>query len=268
MNICSIKYAQINFNKEALDQMHLTHHHQIAKLLGRNAYLVYSLLCLAEMDGIAPVGRRWLVENMAGPISPSTVTLALRVLTSEEIHLATRVAGGWRLSGQAFQPPLAQQRLEKDSESTKYSDNTKYPDSTKNSQNTNGGGGVESKFALSTITPPPPPINLRGKKVPGNTKAPDKTKPPNFLACMDTLREYCVVGRKAEQIAELEWVTPEYIRAHMEQTRQEGDELKSPVGLAVYRIQEGAPLPKKRVRRDEDDRSRYITGKYADIIQH
>jgi hypothetical protein len=281
--------------------MQLTHPHELPRLLGRNAtVVVYVLLCLAEMEHIAPVGREWLVDNMPGPVSPYTITQALRVLTSAEVQLVVRVAGGWRVAGKAFQLPFLYPLPEDASENPldsqdpedrehpfeedeavisptpcavpvaahrreRVSGNPKDSESPKDSGKPFVVVDVESESVLSTITTT---INNMEKKASASLKVAESPNEPRFRACLEILREYEVIGRKARQIAELEWVTPEYIRAHMEQVQREQDRWENPTGMALYRIQEHAPLPGKWVRRDADDRSRYISGKYADIIKH
>jgi len=58
------------------------------------------------------------------------------------------------------------------------------------------------------------------------------------------------------RLARLEHVTPELIRAHCE---------GKPPGQAIYRIEHNWPVEKKE---DGDDRKKYISGEYADFIEH
>jgi hypothetical protein len=59
------------------------------------------------------------------------------------------------------------------------------------------------------------------------------------------------------RLARLEHVTPDLIRAHCE---------GKPPGQAIYRIEHNWPVP--QVEGDEDDRKKYISGEYADFIEH
>jgi len=43
--------------------------------------------------------------------------------------------------------------------------------------------------------------------------------------------------------------------------------LRDPVAFAVKMLRDGEPVPERR-KRPQDDRQRYITGKYADLIEH
>jgi hypothetical protein len=83
----------------------------------------------------------------------------------------------------------------------------------------------------------------------------------NFTANIRSLNRHGIMGRKAQNIAELEWVTPEYIDAHVEQVRRDRQRL----GLAICRMESGDPAPENQ---PADDRYGYISGKYADHIQH
>lgn len=252
--------------------MQITSPHELPRLLGRNTYIVYSLLCFAELEQLAPVGRQWLIDNMPGPASPNTVTQALHQLTSPECQYAVRVRGGWRLARDAFQLPLEYLLPAKDPESTKDSQNPLYSESPKDSPRASAAAAGNSGPALPTITTS---TTTRGEKDSESPKDSDDTKYPQstnsarFRACIEALREYEVLGRKARELAQLEWVTPEYIRAHMQHAEEEQDRWESPVGMAVYRIQGHAPVPKERGRsRDEEDRRKYIRGPYAEFIEH
>jgi len=48
-----------------------------------------------------------------------------------------------------------------------------------------------------------------------------------------------IFGKKAEKLAGLDWVTPEYIHAHVAQVKRDGQRL----GLAIRRIEDGDPAP-------------------------
>lgn len=61
------------------------------------------------------------------------------------------------------------------------------------------------------------------------------------------------------RLAGLEHVTPELIRGHCE---------GKPAGQAIYRIEHNWPVPQAEKKRDEDDRKRYISGEFADFIEH
>lgn len=74
-----------------------------------------------------------------------------------------------------------------------------------------------------------------------------------------TLHSRGIMGKKADKIARLDWVTPDYINAHVDRVTDDGDRL----GLAIRRIEDGDPAPE-----DRNDRRRYITGKYADHIEY
>lgn len=75
---------------------------------------------------------------------------------------------------------------------------------------------------------------------------------------LKTLHARGIMGKKADKIARLDWVTPDYINAHVDQVLDDGDRL----GLAICRMEDGDPAPET----EADERAKYVTGKYADHI--
>jgi hypothetical protein len=73
-----------------------------------------------------------------------------------------------------------------------------------------------------------------------------------YEAALEALFAHNIRGRKAEKLAALEWVTPEYVHAHVAQVKREHQKL----GLAIVRMEAGEePAP------DPDDAAtarRYI----------
>jgi len=62
------------------------------------------------------------------------------------------------------------------------------------------------------------------------------------------------------RLAGLEHVNPEMIRAHCE---------GKPPGQAIYRIEHNWPVPQAEEKKsDEDERRKYISGEYAEFIEH
>jgi hypothetical protein len=68
----------------------------------------------------------------------------------------------------------------------------------------------------------------------------------------------------ASRLAGLGWVTPDYIRAHLEKGRENQDDL----ALVIHRMKSHDPAPEGYEDRDMDERRRYISGRYAEFIQH
>jgi hypothetical protein len=85
----------------------------------------------------------------------------------------------------------------------------------------------------------------------------------NFTSNLETLHAHGIMGKKAETIAALKWVTPDYIAAHVAKVKLDGQRL----GLAIHRMEMGDPKPES-----EDDTTsswnKYLGGKYADHIDH
>jgi len=89
--------------------------------------------------------------------------------------------------------------------------------------------------------------------------------------CYKTALAAGIWDQKAQELAELPHVTPELINYHIGKVLAEGKEIP----LAIYRINFDKSSKKPRVRKPPEqrsqgweDRQRYVTGKYADWINH
>ncbi len=106
------------------------------------------------------------------------------------------------------------------------------------------------------------------------TAAVVQERTPNFDARafaenLEALHAAGVRGKVAEQLARLAYVTPAYVRAHAVKVARDGDT----VGLLVTRIRDGDPAPVHAknclcVDCDRERRRRYVTGEYAEFIEH
>jgi biotin operon repressor len=83
----------------------------------------------------------------------------------------------------------------------------------------------------------------------------------NSDSIINELRKAKIFEPTASQLAELSWVTLEYIRAHIDQARRDG----VPTGLLVHRIRSGDDMPE---RQSSSNPRRYIEGEYASLIAH
>lgn len=81
-----------------------------------------------------------------------------------------------------------------------------------------------------------------------------------YAANLQALHRSGIRGKKADTLSRLEWVTPEYVTAHVEKVRDDGGRL----GLAICRIEDGDPMPEPA----KTARDKYIGGKYAEFISH
>lgn len=78
---------------------------------------------------------------------------------------------------------------------------------------------------------------------------PSQPEDPAFLAALGALHDAGIVDPAARRLARLLHVTPEYVRAHVEQANAE----RRPLGTAVYRMEHGWPMPvEKRLPTVED----------------
>jgi biotin operon repressor len=73
-----------------------------------------------------------------------------------------------------------------------------------------------------------------------NPKTSDSGGGENFRACLVVLADCGIHGKKARTLAALDWVTPEYIRAHWD--RVQGEMWDNPAGMMIYRIEGEMPI--------------------------
>jgi len=79
------------------------------------------------------------------------------------------------------------------------------------------------------------------------TQVSEKRTPAERNALNAVLNEFHIVGKKRAQLIECEWVTAEYVRAHVDHAQSE-NHWDQPVGMAITRMLECASVPQKRVK--------------------
>jgi hypothetical protein len=72
------------------------------------------------------------------------------------------------------------------------------------------------------------------------------------LASLEALAELKIYGATARQVAELEWVDPDYIRAHVEAAK-ENPRIHNPKGFALTQMLEHVPAPERVVEAVEQE---------------
>jgi len=163
--------------------------------------------------------------------------LAAPVLSSQET---------WHLTSKGFQLPLPINQL------------------------VTAGENFASEEEISPLRTTTTAVNLNSdlrnssssNSAPGeNFSSPVQEPLPDHVAeNLATLHSSGIMGKKANLLARLDWVTPDYINAHVDQVLEEGNRL----GLAIRRMEDGDPAPESPV----EDRRKYISGKYADHIDY
>jgi hypothetical protein len=76
------------------------------------------------------------------------------------------------------------------------------------------------------------------------TQSPENPDSTLFLANLAACKECHIIGGTGKEIAALEWVTPEYIKAIVQQA--EGEQWDNPLGMAIHRMREGVLAPEVR----------------------
>jgi len=194
--------------------------HDTVRMLGVHGLCVYMLMRCAEAEELVPITHQWIFDHMPGKTSVNTVTAELRRLTSDERQIAIRVKGGWRLNLEnAFQLPLEyllenQNLSERDSGATTTTTIE------------------ERKQDKSVVVVKDTRISQREILV--NYETPGVTFEGNLKACRE-----CHIGHPtASAIAAMPWVSPDFIKAHVESLYA-----SDVIGLAIRRI-EGNELPR------------------------
>jgi len=72
-----------------------------------------------------------------------------------------------------------------------------------------------------------------------NNKSQNPKKPDSEIR--SALRAAGIIGRKAALLSACDWITPEYIQAHIRQAQSEGWD--NPAGMAIYRMESNLPAP-------------------------
>ena len=192
--------------------------HQLVRMLGLKCFAVYALMQWAEIEGLVPITRNWLIDNMPYATSPSTITDALRFLTNDDKQFAVKVKGGWRLAT-GFQPALPYNEMSSERTRVLLDDD------------------------VIDITPRVPSITSltsSGKQM-SSERTFDKTSPED-KARQAALREAGIGRLSWPDLLACEWVTVEYIQAHAEQIKSESDRWDNPVGMMITRMKnEQAP---------------------------
>ena len=130
-------------------------------------------------------------------------------------------------------------------------------------------GTIQEKFSLSPVTTTTILTSSdqlssssssmqRGEKFSSPSDGPGSDT--RIAANLTALHQAGIRGKKADTLARLEWVTPEYIEAHVEKVKEEFQRL----GLAICRMESGDPIPE----RPQTLANRYIGGKYGEFIEH
>jgi hypothetical protein len=203
-------------------------------------FLVCYLIACAARKGLSPVSRKWILERFPRPVSPNTITKALRELTSS-YGFAVRVKGGWKLSPAASRSPLISRLLEK------HSGDAKRSGSARNVPVVVAGPLINDPSTITTTTLTTEPKALARRA--------------DLLA---VLHECGIWGAKAEKIALLQDITPDDIRAHMQAALKAGRD--NPQGFVIRLMESGAPAP--RPRDPDEDRKKYVRGPLAGYIHH
>lgn len=86
-----------------------------------------------------------------------------------------------------------------------------------------------------------------------------------WTALCGVLKEYMIIGKKREQLIACEWVTADYVRAHVEFAQNERI-WDQPIGMAITRMLEQLDAPENIATKQNDNASKYDGGSFKDLI--
>jgi len=176
-----------------------------------------------------PVSNEWICR-MSG-YTDKPVAQALKLLSDPEYQIARRSRGGWVLSS-GFQLILGNDESRKNSVPT-------------------------------TTTLINKDINQDLKAVVVSRKNSDSEEDERYLANFQACVQNGIHEPSASVISNFEHVSPEFIKAHVDAIRGKKGET---IGLAITRIKNNEqPVAKET---DQSQRTKYVTGTYADFIEH
>lgn len=183
-----------------------------------------------------PVGAEYLCR--ATRYSDKPVSQALEYLRELGIACQTGRNNSWQLAGEYSQLPLGYFELLEDGEN-------------------NSSRKISDSNATTTT------LNTQKKKSLEKSSSSSKSsRKISDSTLYNLLREAGIGEPKRSRLCELEWVTVDYARAHIERAKQTGDD----IGLLIWRMEQHDPAPEEQD--DPNDYQRYIKSAFADFIEH
>ena len=170
-----------------------------------------------------PVGNQWLTRVTG--YSDKPISEAMKTLKEFGLVVTNGRYDSWRLADNNFQLPFSIEGTRNNSDSQPTTTTAYIEESNENEQ----------------------------KKKKGTRN--------NSDSIIFELRKAKIYEPTASELAGLNWVTLEYIRAHVQRAISDN----TPTGLLVHRIRSGDDAPETIKR---NNRRRYIEGEYKDMIAH
>lgn len=125
---------------------------------------------------------------------------------------------------------------------------------------------AESNEKVSTITATTTTTD-RSTPIKSDSQSEEDEKTFAFKENIATFRELKIVGRRPQKVAALEWVTPDYIRAHVAAARDKPG-IDNPEGFALTRMEDQAPMPEKELTSRHAETTKYTGGAFAELLEH
>ena len=179
-----------------------------------------------------PVTNDWLIQHSG--YTDKTVAQAVNLLSSPEYGLISREELGWMPIGETLMIFSVSE------------------------------GG--RNFSDSTTTILKDSISLPKEEKKKSRNFSDPQEPDQFQAVWKELARASVFkNNRTIELVRREYMTPEYVRAHVDAMRKRRKGGSQWAGVLVKMLEAHEPIPESV---SGDDPSRYVSGAYADFIEH
>lgn len=195
-----------------------------------------------------PVAAKWL-SSITG-YSPHSITSALVFLEELQLVSSDTRRSNWRLTNGVRQLPLSMNSLDNVSDRE-----NRDPEATTTALSLNSKKNLQKAEAAA--------FNVSDRE----NRDPDRENRDPILRdeLLNLLRDAGIGEPTASNLCKMDHITFEYADAHISQANKNND----PVALLIHRMRSNDPQPPKYIEPGSDeDRMRYVTGKFADYIDN
>lgn len=200
-------------------------------------------MLIARVEGLLPVGEKWLIT--ASGYSQNKVREGLAYLAGRGLIIRGGRYEGWNLSSGAYQLPLTLSleilpgAAELEAETGESQSDSRDATTTATTLRVKGGGTEEAAAEKNTRE------SQFDSPAESDEEEGEGLSPEQERENLRALREVGIMGTMAARLAKLARLTPEYIQAHARQAEREG----KPIQILICRLRDGDLLPEERSRR-------------------
>jgi hypothetical protein len=217
-------------------------------------------MIIAKKQGMIHVGERWLITETDW--SQNKVRDGLSCLERVGVVARSTRVEGWYLTDGAYQLPLVILLLGSDEQPGLLDFGTKAGES----QNLTLAATTTTTLRVEHNSLREVAVVEASRESESDSRGTDEEilTPAEVEENLKALREAGLWGRKAEELAKIYRLTPDYIRAHAAQVAREGKE----PWVLMCRLRDGDLLPEEVAERVKRSESKYLVGEFAEFINH